>query len=59
MSDEESDEEDSISNDCTLYSEKNCFVISSLWYEREKHSNTDYAVTGWMLYVIPHIRGGV
>ena len=56
MHDDESDEEDSISNDSTLYSENISFVIYSLWNEREKHSNTDYAVTGWMLYVISHIR---
>ena len=41
MSDDESDEEESISNDCTLYSENICFVISSLWNEREKYINTD------------------
>ena len=34
-------------------------VISNLWNEREKHINTNYAVTGWMLCVIPHIRGDV
>ena len=56
MSDEECDEEDSISNYCTLYSENICFVISILWNEREKHINTDYTVTGWMLCVIPHTR---
>ena len=52
MSDDESDEEESISNDI-------CFFISSLWNERGKHINTDYAVTGWMLCVIPHIREDV
>ena len=26
-----------------------------MWNEREKHINTDYAVTGWVLCVIPHI----
>ena len=55
MSDDESDEEDSISNYCTLYSGKK-IVISNLWNERKKNINTDYAVTGWMLCVIPHIR---
>ena len=30
-----------------------------MWNEREKHINTDYAVTGWMLYVITHIREDV
>ena len=56
MSDDESDEEESISNYCTLYYENNAFFISSFCNEREKHINTDYAVTVWMLCVIPHIR---
>ena len=56
MSDDESDEEEAASNDCTLYSENICFVISSLCNEKEKHTNTDYALTGWMLCVITHIR---
>ena len=53
--DDESDEEDSIPNNCTTYLDNICFVISNLWNEREKYINTDYAVTGWMLCVIPHI----
>ena len=56
MSDDESDGEESISNDFTLYSENICFVISKLWNKREEHINTDCALTGWMLRVIPHIR---
>ena len=56
MSDDKSDEEESISNYFTLYSENICFVISSLWNKREEHTNTDYAVTGWILCLIPHIR---
>ena len=59
MSDDKIDEEESISNDFTLYSENICFVIYSLWYEREKHINNNYAVTCWMLCVIPHIREDV
>ena len=59
MSDDESDEEELISNYCTLCSENNYFVISSLWYEREKHINTYYAVTGFMLCLLPHIREDV
>ena len=59
MSDDESDEEESISNDFTLYSENICFVISSLWNEREKHINTYYTVTGLMLCVIPQIMEDV
>ena len=31
-------------------------VITKLWNEIEKHINTDYGVTGWILYVINHIR---
>ena len=59
MSDDESDEKESIYIYCTFYSENICFVISSLWNEREKNINTYYAVTGWMLCVIPHIREDV
>ena len=59
MSDDESDEAESISKYITLYYEKICFVISSLWKEREKYINTGYAVTGCMLCVIPHIREDV
>ena len=55
ISDDKSDEEESISNDCTLYSENICFFISSLCNEMEKRINTDYAVTGGMLCVIPQI----
>ena len=55
-SDDESDEEYSISNYCTAYSDNICFVISKLWNEREKHTNNDYSVNGLMLCVIPHIR---
>ena len=57
--DDESDEEESISNDCTEYSENICLVISNLWNEGEKHINTDYAVAGLMLCIIPHIRVNV
>ena len=59
MSDDESDEEESISNNCTLYSENISFPIYCLWIVREKHNNTDYSGTGWMLCVIPHIREDV
>ena len=44
MYDDKMDEEESISNDCTFYSES-VFVISGLWNKREKHINTDYAMT--------------
>ena len=59
MSDDESDEEESISNDCKLYSENIYFVISSLLNEGEKHINTDCSVTSLILCVIPHIREDV
>ena len=55
-SDDKSDEEESIPNYCTLYSENIYFVISNLCNEREKHINTYYAVTGCILCVIPQIR---
>ena len=55
-SDDERDEEESISNDCTAYSENICFVISKSWNEIEKYINNDYAMTGWMLCVITQIR---
>ena len=37
------------------------YVLSYKSYglKREKYINTDYAVTGWMLSVIPHIREDV
>ena len=59
MSDDESYEEESISDYFTLYSEDICFVVSSFYNEREKNINTDYAIIGWMLCVIPHIREDV
>ena len=55
MYDEKSDEEESSSNGYTGISDNICLVISKLWNKREKHINTDYAMTGWMLCVIPHI----
>ena len=56
MSDDKSDEEESISKNLTLYYENVCFVISSLWNKREEHINTYYSVTGWISCVITHIR---
>ena len=32
------------------------FSVCKLWQKRQLHINTDFAVTGWMLCVIPHIR---
>ena len=42
-----------------MYSENICYVISNLWNKREEHINTNYAVTGRMLCIIPHIREDV
>ena len=56
MSDDKSDEEESSSNDYTEYSDNVSFFISKLWIERGKRINNNYAVTGWMLCVIPNIR---
>ena len=30
--------------------------VCKLWQKRQIHINTDFAVTGWMLCVIPHIH---
>ena len=30
-------------------------TVCNLWQKRQLHINTDFAVTGWMLCVIPHI----
>ena len=56
MSDEESDDEESSSNDYNDYSESFCFFISMLWIERDKYINTNFPVTAWMLCVISHIK---
>ena len=58
-SDDESDKEELLSNDYTEYSDNICFVMSNLWNQIEIYINTDYAVTGWMLCVITHIREDV
>ena len=55
-SDDESDEEDPTLKGSIFYYENICFVIFKLWNKREEHINTDYAVTGWVLCVILHIR---
>ena len=47
--DDESNEEESSSNDYTWFTDNICLVISKLCNEREKHINTDYAVTGCIL----------
>ena len=55
MSDDESDEEESLTNNYTYYSENICSITQNLWIERGKLINNDYAVTGKMLRVITHI----
>ena len=55
------DEEENIDTDDpdTSYSDMLESLRSSvcnLWQKRQLHINTDFAVTGWMLCVIPHIR---
>ena len=59
MYDDKSDEEEPSYNDYTIYIDNICFFVSKLWFEIQKHINADYAVTGWMLCVIPHIRKDV
>ena len=59
ISDDKSDEEESISNDFTLYYENICCVVSSLLSKREEYINTDYTVNGWILCVITCIREDV
>ena len=59
ISDDESDEEYSSSNYYTGISDNLCMVVSRLWNEIEKHINTDYTVTGWILCLIHHIREDV
>ena len=53
---DESDKEESLLNDHDDNSENLCFVVSKLYIEREKHTNTNYSVTSWMLRVTTHIR---
>ena len=59
MYNDEIDEGESSSNGYTGILDNVCLVISKLWNEREKHINTDSAVTSWMSCVIPHIREDV
>ena len=35
------------------------YLICSYLGKREVHINTDYATTGWMLCVIPHINNDI
>ena len=55
-SNDESDEEEPTLKDSILYYENISFVIYNLWNKREEHINKNYAVTGWVLCVIPHNR---
>ena len=56
MSDDKSDEKESISNYFNLYSDNIFSVVSNLWNERAKNINNYYTVTGCILCVIPHIK---
>ena len=55
------DEEENIDTDYPDTSDSDMLeslssTVCYLWQERQLHINTDFAVTGWMLSVIPHIR---
>ena len=49
----DTDDLDSIDSDML---ESLSFSVCKLWQKRQLHINTDFAVTGWMLCVITHIR---
>ena len=60
-SDSDTEEEYNIGTDDaeSIYSDKLeilSFSVCKLWQNIKLHSNTYFAVTGWMLFVIPHIR---
>ena len=55
------DEEENIDTDGPDISDSDMLeslssTVCNLWQKRQLHINTDFAVTGWMLCVIPHIR---
>ena len=55
------DEEDNIDTDDPETSDSDMleslsFSVCKLWQKRQLYINTYFAVTGWMLCVIPHIR---
>ena len=59
-SDSGTEEEENIDTDDleSIYSdmlEIMSFSVCKLWQKRQLHINTDFAVTGWMLCVIPYI----
>ena len=31
------------------------YLVCKYWYKKELNINTDFALTGWLLCVIPHI----
>ena len=31
------------------------YLVCILWQKQQLHINTDFAVTGWILFVIPHM----
>ena len=49
------DTDDPENNDSNML-ESLSFSVRTLWQKRQLHINTDFAVTGWMLCVIPRIR---
>ena len=54
------DEEENIDTDDPNTSDSDILeslssTVCNLWQKRQLHINTDFAVTGWMLCVIPHI----
>ena len=60
-SDSDTEEEENIDTDDPDSSNSDMleilsFSVCRLWQKRQLHINTDFAVTGWMLCVIPHIR---
>ena len=59
-SDSDTEDEENIDTDVPDSSDSDLLEILSysvckLWKKRKLHINTDFAVTGWMLCVIPHI----
>ena len=52
------DEEDNIDPETNDSDKLECLstTVCNLWQKRQLHINTDFAVTGWMLFIIPHIH---
>ena len=61
LSDSYNEDKEKIDNDDTDSTDSDMLeslssLVYSLWHERKTHINTDFAVTGWMLCVIPYIN---